>query len=218
MISLRQLVLRTLMLVVGVAYIGANYFAAATAHPPLTLVLLGLAPLGAIALAAAWHSKFRVPALLLCAACALAIVMNLEILRSHVAWLYFIQHAGAMGLLSVTFGSTLGRGHADALCSRVVSLLLGPSVDADYLHFTWKVTVCWTIFFTVSAIVSVLLFFFGPIAEWSFFANVLTPIFLGAMFVGEYLIRIRVLPNRTHFKVTEIVKAYREYSHRQSSR
>lgn len=212
---LRLWVQRTLLALAAVAYVGANYFAAVVTHPPLILVLLGLVPLAAIALTLAWQSKWRRLALALCAACAVLMAVNFEMLRSHVAWLYFIQHAGAMSLLCIAFGSTLGRSHADALCSRIASLLLGPAIDAEYLRFTWKVTMCWTAFFAATAIISIALFSWASMEVWSFFANVLTPVLLGVMFIGEYLIRVQVLPNRAHFKVGEIIKAYRRYSHRQ---
>lgn len=205
------------MAAAGAAYIGISYVAAIAVHPPLAVILLGLVPLGVVALVSAWHSQTRTLSLSLCAAGALAVILNLENLRNHAAWLYFIQHAGAMILLCMTFGGTLWRSHADALCSRVAGFILGKPMDADYLHYTWKVTLYWAVFFAVSAIVSVLLFFFGSIEVWSFFANLLTPILLGVMFAGEYLIRMRVLPDRAHFNVIETIQAYREYSHRQKS-
>jgi uncharacterized membrane protein len=114
-------------------------------------------------------------------------------------------------LLAAMFGSSLGRGHAEALCSRIASFAVHERLDAEYLQYTWKVTLIWTIYFIVSAIISVLLFF-SSLQAWSFFANLLTPVLLGIMFVGEYLIRLRVLPNRAHFSVSEIIHAYRKYS------
>jgi uncharacterized membrane protein len=167
---------------------------------------------------AAWQSRLRIASLTLCAAYAIAIILNLDNLRNHAAWLYFVQHAGAMTLLGATFGSTLGGRHADALCSRIASFVNPTPLDADYLHYTWNVTFAWTAFFILNALVSVSLFFFGPIESWSFFANLLTPALLGAMFAGEYLIRRRVMPDRAHFSIAATIHAYREYSRRQSLR
>lgn len=218
MISARQALRLSAIAVVGAVYLGLSYFAAASDHPPFVVIFVGLVPLCTAALVAAWHSRARALLLSLCAACAVAVVLNLENLRDHAAWLYFVQHVGAMTLLGITFGSTLGSGHADALCSRIASFILPAPMEADYLHFTWKVTLAWTVFFAVDALISVLLFCFGPIEVWSFFANLLTPPLLGCMFVGEYLIRLRVLPNRAHFSIAQTIHAYREYSRRQSLR
>ena len=218
MISTRQIIQLALISAAGIAYIGIGHFTAISDHPPLVAILVGILPLGAIALVTAWHSRARTLSLLMLAAFALAVILNLENLRNHAAWVYFVQHAGAMILLCITFGITLGYSHADAFCSRIANFVLHNQMDADYLRYTWKVTLVWTIFFAISAMVSVSLFFFGPIEVWSIFANLLTPLLLGAMFAGEYLIRLRVMPNRAHFSITETIHAYREYSRRHNPR
>ena len=218
MISIKQVIQLALISAAGIVYIGISHFTAISARPPLAAILVGILPLGAIALVTAWHSRARTLSLLLLTACALAVIFNLENLRNNAAWLYFVQHAGAMILLCIMFGGTLGDGHANALCSRIAQFVIIKPLDAHYLHYTWKVTLAWTIFFAIIAMMSVPLFFFGPIEAWSVFANLLTPLLLGAMFAGEYLIRLRVMPNRAHFSITETIHAYREYSRRHNPR
>lgn len=206
-----------LLALVGMAYLGIGYAATTMPHPPLASVLIGLLPLAAAAVASAWKSRARMLLVPLCIAVALAIALNLEQLRNHAAWVYFIQHAGAMTLLGITFGSTLGGTHGGALCSRMASLVIPEQLDANYLHYTWKVTLAWTVYFSISAVLSVSLFFFGPIEIWSVFANLLTPVSLGAMFVGEYLIRLRALPDGPRLSITATIQAYREYAQRQNT-
>lgn len=212
MLSIRNL----LLAMAGAAYLGIGYFATTTPHPPLFTVLIGLTPLGAAALVTAWKARARMLLVPLYAVCALAIVMKLDQLRDHAAWLYFIQHAGAMTLLGLTFGGTLGNSHAGALCSRIASFIITESLDADYLCYTWKVTLAWTIYFATSAMLSVLLFFFAPIEVWSVFANLLTPVSLVIMFAGEYLIRQRALPDGPRLSVTATIQAYQKYAQRQN--
>ena len=213
MLSIRNL----LLALAGAIYLGIGHIVVTMSNPPLVTVLIGLAPLGAAALATAWNARARMLLMPLYAVCALVIAMNLDQLRDHAAWLYFIQHAGAMTLLGLTFGSTLGNSHAAALCSRIASFIIPESLDADYLYYTWKVTLAWTIYFAISAVFSGLLFFFAPIEAWSVFANLLTPILLVIMFVGEYLIRLRVLPDSPRLSVTAAIQAYREYAQRQNT-
>jgi uncharacterized membrane protein len=210
-ISFSKAIKFVLIAAAGVAYVSVSYYASISDHPSLAAILPGIVPLSAAALVTAWNSRIRIPALILFSICALAFILNFEYLRSHAAWLYFVQHVGAMLLLATMFGSSLGRGHAEALCSRIASFAVHERLDAEYLQYTWKVTLIWTIYFIISAIISVLLFF-SSLQAWSFFANLLTPVLLGIMFVGEYLIRLRVLPNRAHFSVSEIIHAYRKYS------
>lgn len=212
-LSIRNL----LLALAGAAYLGIGYFATTMPDPPLITVLIGLAPLAAAALVAAWKARARLLFVPLYAFCALAIGFNLDQLRDHAAWVYFIQHAGTMALLAITFGSTLGGGRSGALCSRIASFIFPKSLDADYLCYTWKVTLAWTAYFAASAVLSVFLFFFAPIKAWWAFANLLTPISLVIMFTGEYLIRLRALPDGPRLSVAATIRAYREYAQRQNT-
>lgn len=195
----------------GAIYLWLGYVAAASPHPPGVALLVGLLPPAALAFAGAWQSRMRAPALVVCVVALAAILINFERLRSHVALLYFLQHAGAMSVLAFTFGSSLRAGHAQALCSRIAALVVAGPLDENYLRYTWQVTLAWTLFFSVTGLLSVLLFFFGPIEWWSLLANVLTPILVGAMFAGEYFIRLWVLPDRPHMSISETIRAYRKY-------
>ena len=211
------LVKRLFIAMAGAVYLGIGFIATTTNHPPLITIFLGISPFVAVVLAAVWKTNARMPLLLICIACISLGIINVEFLRSHVAWIYFIQHAGAMTILGITFGITLGNGHASALCSRIASFIVPEPLDAEYLRYTWKVTLAWTIYFAISATLSVLLFFFAPIEAWSIFANLLTPVLLGAMFVAEYLVRLRLLPDGPRVSITATIKSYRNYSQRQNS-
>jgi uncharacterized membrane protein len=195
----------------GTAYLGVAFAASAMEHPPLTLVIVGMLPLAALALAAGWASRARYVALAACAVALVLFVLNLQRLQDHVAFFYLLQHVGAMGTLGLTFGSTLWAGPERALCSRIAAFVLPGALDAPYLLYTWKVTLAWTIFFALTAAVSVILFCWGPVLWWSFFANVLSPLLVGAMFVVEYGIRLVALPTRPHLDFSATIQAYRAY-------
>ncbi len=214
MTRLTRLLLIAVIAVVVAAYLAFSHLLTIDERPSLLMLALGVTPLTVMALLAAWHSRMRWTALTLLAVLAMTVQLYLEDLRNHVNWLYFMQHAGTMTLLAITFGSTLGRGDADALCSRVTSLMLAGPADPVYMRYTWKVTLIWTVYFISSAVVSVGLFFYGPLAIWSYFANLLTPVIVGLMFVIEYLVRVRVLPDRPHFSIAQTIKAYRSYEQR----
>lgn len=202
------------MLVAGAAYFTFSHLLTIDERPSLPMLALGVAPLTAMAMLAAWHSRLRWLAIALLAALAFTVLVYLDALRNHVNWLYFVQHAGTMLLLAITFGSTLGYGDADALCSRVTRLMLTGPADPAYMRYTWKVTVAWTVYFVASAVISIGLFCCGPIATWSYFANLLTPVTVGLMFVVEYYVRVKVLPDRAHFSISQIIQAYRAHERR----
>jgi uncharacterized membrane protein len=200
--------------VAGAAYLIFSHLLTIAERPSTLMLALGVTPLTILALLASWNSRMRWLALTLLGALTIAVLMYLEELRNHINWLYFMQHAGTMILLAITFGSTLGQGDTDALCSRVTRLMLPGPADPAYMRYTWRITLVWTVYFITSAVLSVGLFFFGPIAIWSFFANLLTPVTVGLMFVIEYLVRVRVLPDRAHFSIAQTIQAYRSYERR----
>jgi uncharacterized membrane protein len=197
--------------IAGIVYIALGYLASASNHPPILAVAVGAIPFVAGVIAACWNAPFRLPAMGLCIASLVAIGLNIDMLIRHASWLYFIQHAGAMGSLFIMFGSTL-RTHEGALCSRIARIAIAEPLDAHYLHYTWRVTLAWTIYFLASALISVGLFFLAPLAIWALFAAVLTPVFLGLMFAGEFVIRLRALPGRPHFSIAQTIQSYRQYT------
>ena len=68
---------------------------------------------------------------------------------------------------------------------------LPPEVE----RYTRHVTLAWTIFFLSLFTLSSALYFGGHLEAWSYLANILSPLLIGAMFVVEYIVRHRVLPH-----------------------
>lgn len=211
MTRLRKVIRASALALGAAAYLGVAFAASAMERPPVLLVIAGMLPMAALAVAAGWASRARYVALSACAIALVLLVLNLQRLQDHAAFFYFIQHVGAMGALGLTFGATLWAGPERAFCSRIAAFVMPGRLDADYLLYTWKVTLAWTIFFALSGAVSVVLFCWGSVVWWSFFANVLTPVLVGAMFVAEYGIRLVALPSRPHLNVSETIQAYRAY-------
>jgi uncharacterized membrane protein len=211
MTRLRKLIRVSAFVVGGAAYLGMAFAVSAMEHPPLWLVVASMLPLAAVAVAAGWASRARYVALSACAIALVLVLLNLQRLQDHVAFFYFIQHVGAMSALGLTFGATLWAGPEQAFCSRIAAFVMPGQLDAQYLRYTWKVTLAWTVFFALTAAVSVILFCWGPVVWWSFFANILSPLLVGAMFVAEYGVRVIALPKRPHLNVSETIQAYRAY-------
>jgi uncharacterized membrane protein len=209
--KIKRVLQALLVALAGGGYLALSYLAAAAEPTPAT-TLFGLLPFAALAVGFAWNSRARLPALAGVIAAAALVLAAFDFLRQHAAWLYFIQHAGAMSALALTFGATLGEEPARALCSRIAMALQPGGCDAALLRYTWNVTLAWTVFFVLSALASALLFAFAPIEAWSAFANVGTPLLLGAMFVGEYLVRLRLLPDQRHISIAGIIQTYREHA------
>lgn len=201
----------------GMAYLWLGHQASISKDPPLVSLLIGLAPLTTSAVLLAWHSR-SVWLQSLCAACLLGMLLNLDFLRSNTAWVYFIQHAGMHIMLGIMFGRTLGQGDEAALCSRLSCLVYAPPFSAAFFRYARNITVLWTAYFALATLASFLLFFFGPLEVWSVFANLLTPVLIGTIFVVEYFLRRRALPHRQHVSIAQSIRAYREYSERNHNR
>lgn len=201
-----------LFLASGAIYLGASYLVTTSPSPSVMMILISQTPL-IIALAVGlWKSPYRKTSLTLFVAALVALILNMDRFYGHIAWLYFIQHAGAMSLLALVFGNTLRGSDAEAMCSRIAILIMPVTLDPPYLRYTWKVTLAWTIYFAACTTLSVLLFFFSPVQVWSVFANIITPVSIGVMFVGEYLIRRRVLPDGPKISIASIIQAYKRMS------
>jgi uncharacterized membrane protein len=122
-------------------------------------------------------------------------------------WLYLGQHAGLHVALGTWFGSTLAAGREpliSALASRVHGGLT-PALGA----YTRRVTIAWAAYFFAMAALSIALFLGGSFAHWSVLANLLTPVAIAALFVGEYLLRYRLHPEFERVTMASAVRAWR---------
>ena len=57
-------------------------------------------------------------------------------------------------------------------------------------------------------VLSCMLYLAGDLAAWSLFANIASPVLVAAMFVVEYLVRYRVLPNWERTGVLGGIRAF----------
>ena len=165
-----------------------------------------LAPSLAILLWLTWNSPRKPAMLLLCAVVGLLLWGFWGILERNFSWAYFIQHAGTNLMLAAVFGVTLARGR-QALCSRFAEAVHG-SLEPDVLRYTRQLTLAWTLFFIALSLVSALLFAFAPIETWSIFANFLTFPLVILMFIVEFLVRLRMLPNQERHNIMDGILAF----------
>jgi len=124
---------------------------------------------------------------------------------SHFSWLYLIQQSGTYGLLGFSFGRSLAAGHVP-LCTRFATLAHG-SLAPDAVRYTRTVTLAWTIFFCAMSAAVLIVYVAAPLRAWSVFTNFCTAPLVGLMFIGEYLVRLRVLPDMQHASILGTVRA-----------
>jgi uncharacterized membrane protein len=181
----------------------AHHLVSRDAGSVLALLTL-LGPMVGAALWGLWQAGNRLVALGLV---ALAIAVLLNGSRLPVSWLYLAQHAGIHLGLAWWFGRTLRDGR-EPFITQLARRLHDP-MQPTMVVYTRRVTVAWTVYFLAIAGSSFLLFGFAPLAAWSLFANVLTPVSLVAMFAIEYLLRYRLHPEFDRVAFLDAVRAYR---------
>ncbi len=174
--------------------------------PPVVGALLSLIPLGLIALVAVRRAQHRLAAAALVAVAVIAVWLGWSTLERHFPDLFFIEHAGTNLLLAIVFGRTLraGREPLVALFARLVHGAIPPEVAL----YSRRVTLAWTIFFAAIFTVSCALYLGNFLAAWSVLANMLNPILIGTMFLAEYVVRHRVLPDWEQVGILEGIRAF----------
>lgn len=169
-------------------------------------VVLAVGPLVAFALTLIWRSGYQLPAILLGTLAGLGIWRYWPTLAQHFPWLYLLQQAGAYGLLGLTFGRSLVAERVP-LCTRWATLVHGPLAPA-MARYTQGVTLAWTLFFALMTTTLIALFLIAPLPIWSVFANFFCFPLVVVMFVGEYLVRGRALPDMQHASILAGVRAF----------
>jgi uncharacterized membrane protein len=83
----------------------------------------------------------------------------------------------------------------------------GPLTPAEE-RYTRRVTAAWTVFFASIAAATVGFYCAAPLRIWSLFANFCVPPLSCLMFVAEYAVRRRALPNVQRRGILAAIRVY----------
>jgi uncharacterized membrane protein len=125
---------------------------------------------------------------------------------------YFAQHVGTNALLAWVFGHTLAAGSTPLVAT--FARMVHPDLPVEIEAYARKVTIAWTIFFLLTCVISVVLFFAASLAVWSAFAVLLQWPSVAAFFVGEYLLRLRLFSQFDHASLKQGFDAYNQHQSR----
>src|SRR5271156_2951611 len=194
-----------------VAYAGLSHYGNTAAKSPDVGVVLALGPLLALGLLLLWRwGRFWA---VLPAAAAVGVLLRLywPVLERDFPVVFLLQEGGFYCLMAASFGRSLV-GHRTALCTQLADRLHGP-LNAQELRYTRRVTAAWALFFLSIAAATVGFFLLAPLRIWSLFANFCVLPLTGLMFVAEYSIRLRVLPQVSRPGLLAAVRVYFAGSH-----
>ncbi len=193
-----------------VAYPLLTYLGARSPQPNVAAAIVAFAPILVMLAWLTWQSPQRLALSLLAAVLAAVLWAQRAFLLQHYDWAYLLQYAGAMGLLGFMFGRTLRPG-STPLVSRFAEVVHG-DLSPRLVRYTRGVTWAWTLFFATTCLLSIALFLTMPLATWALLANGVSPLLVLAMFVAEYLVRLRAIPPHERTGPIEAVRAYARYS------
>jgi len=192
----------------GAAYLGGAHWLMTSAPSSSWNAVVIVGPMLAAAAVVARQRRQRALALVLAVATAALVVQAARGGGVAAETLYLGQHVAIHLLLAFVFGSTLAAGREPLVSAlaRRVHRGLTPGMAA----YSRKVNVAWTVYFVAMALVSIVVFVAAPFAVWAAFANLVTPLAIVAMFVGEYLLRYRLHPEFERATLAQAVRAYAE--------
>ena len=194
------------IIVFVVAYAGLSHYGNSVAKTHDLGVCLALGPVLAVALLLVWRWAHPSVALLAGAAAAVLLRHYWPVLESNFSVVYLLQEGGFYSLMAVSFARSLGKGHV-ALCTQLADQLHGPLTAQETLY-TRRVTAAWALFFVLITAATCGFFVLAPLHIWSLFANFCVLPLIGIMFVGEYAVRRRVLPQAPRRGILAAVRVY----------
>lgn len=161
-------------------------------------------PLLVPCLAVAWRRR---QPLLIAASIAAALALVIIVARGglgDVKRLYLMQHAGTHLALGLTFLASL-RGGGPALITQMARRVhkLSPAMEV----YTMQVTKLWVGYFLGMVAASIAVYALLPWSAWSLLANVLTPVIIGVVFLGEHWARYRLHPEFERLTLAQVVHA-----------
>lgn len=174
--------------------------------PPTVGAALSIVPLTLLAAWGVRRAHSRAAAVALLALAVVAAWLGWPLLERHFPSVFFVEHATTNLLLAIVFGRTLRPG-AEPLVARFARIVHG-TIPPEVERYTRQVTLAWTLFFAALFTASCVLYLGNHLAAWSLLANIVSPILIGAMFVGEYAVRLRALPHWEQVGILGGIRAF----------
>jgi uncharacterized membrane protein len=190
-----------------VAYAGLSHYGNSAAKTHDLGVGLALGPVLVVGLLLVWRWTHHLWVALLAAAATAALLRHYwPVLEKNFSLVYLLQEGGFYSLLAASFGRSLV-GDRVALCTQLADQIHGP-LTAQEVLYTRRVTAAWALFFIAITAATLSLFVYAPLRTWSLFANFCVLPLIGLMFVAEYAVRRRVLPQVRRRGILAGVRAY----------
>ena len=199
---------------------------------PVLLILLMLAYPSLVHFAVVWREP-NLEWLALVVLCAIAQVNGLRALRFS-SWLlllvlatllYALAHSGGgiyvlllppvvvPAMMLILFASSLCADQVP-LVTRVAQAVQGGALQPEVWTYTRRVTWLWVLVLAALTIEEIGLALFAPLTIWSLFSNFLNYVFVGLVFVFEYLYRRQRFPKQYHSGLLKHLRLVARFDYR----
>lgn len=194
-----------LLLLAGVAYSGLSHWMMVyhSAAPWAIAVLLGPLWLTALGIAASRFGRWGFVVTLLVGIGLFALILRGD--AGNPDRLYVFQHVAINLVLCGWFGSTL-RGNGLSLIGQFAERV--HTVTSAMRIYTAQVTTVWTVYFAVMALGSLTVYLLLPFSTWSFLSNLIGPVSVAVLFLGEHFMRYRIHPEFERVRIIDAVRAF----------
>jgi uncharacterized membrane protein len=194
------------VIVFVLAYAGLSHYGNSVAKTRDLGIGLAIGPMLTVGLILIWRGTHLLVALFAAALAALLLRHYWPVLEKNFPVVYLLQEGGFYSVMAASFGVSL-LGSRVSLCTQLADKVHGP-LSTQEVAYTRRVTAAWTLFFASIAAISVNFFLFAPLRVWSLFANFCVVPLIGLMFVAEYAVRQRVLPQADRRGILAAVRVY----------
>jgi uncharacterized membrane protein len=188
------------------AYAGFSHYSNSNPQARDLATLLALAPMLVLGLILIWRWNGVLLAGLAGVAALLLLRHYWALLLEEFSVVYLMQQCGFYGLMAWTFARSLFKDRIP-LCTDFADRIHGPLSELE-LRYTRTVTWAWVWFFLANLAVTFILFAFAPLRSWSFFVNFISLPLVLLMFVAEFTVRRRVLPQVQRHGLIATVRIY----------
>jgi uncharacterized membrane protein len=188
------------------AYAVLSHYGNSVAKTHTLGIGLAVGPVMTVGLLLLWRWTRLWVALPAAATAAVLLRHYWPVLEKNFSVVYLLQEGGFYSLMAASFALSLV-GARVALCTQLADKVHGP-LSAQEVLYTRRVTAAWALFFVLITAVTFGLFVFAPLRIWSLFANFCAVPLMGLMFVAEYAVRRRVLPQVQRRGILAAVRVY----------
>ena len=200
---------------VGAAvYLAAVHWLLISGAMPLLSLLVIVAPWLVALLSNLWsHGRTgsaawrRGTAIAVVSGCAVVAWRWGDRLAAYADGVLYLENLVFLATLACAFAMTLRPG-SEALVTRLARIERRGDMPPRVVRYTRAVTLVWSLFFVAAATASTILFLTQSRTVWSAFVNLALGPLVVATFVGEYLVRLRVLRGVTHGTLMAGVMAF----------